>query len=480
MSAEAFRNTVKNLRELKEWFYDEKNSKGILHETRASSKSFIDSSRVDFVLTKEQLIQVVGNETTAQVIFDKVKADQDPTVEYRKGRGQESIIFNDVSFGNLNKTVAGYLQNIAESAGLKGVVQAESIEAERRLADYDKGHVYGWANTLVERTRQDISKRLSSRSVPPEQLEKELNALNNFIDSLHDLLEQYDEAASGITDINASVYAKYRKTSTNWLITWQGAKEQQAGGGKVGTVIGKSNNVNVRGFLKNVVLGSSNNLIESALEGMVKSFVNEGVTKQDSNNLAKLKSSPPIIDMIVDDLTAALTGKPKKLKPEYSGELPNLAKLPIRRVINKQGAKASAKKAQSELMKLKSKVNSAKAKVKQAKLSLTETNLLSLTNLINLGLSEQIRQNMGTGNRRDVLNYRTGRFANSANVERLTVSKQGMITAFYTYMRNPYATFSLGGRQEFPRSRDPKLLISKSIRQLAATQVSNQLRAVQV
>ena len=480
MSAEAFRNTVKNLRELKEWFYDEKNSKGILHETRASSKSFIDSSRVDFVLTKEQLIQVVENETTAQVIFDKVKADQDPTVEYRKGRGQESIIFNDVSFGNLNKTVARYLQNIAESAGLKGVVQAESIEAERRLADYDKGHVYGWANTLVERTRQDISKRLSSRSVPPEQLEKELNALNNFIDSLHDLLEQYDEAASGITDINASVYAKYRKTSTNWLITWQGAKEQQAGGGKVGTVIGKSNNVNVRGFLKNVVLGSSNNLIESALEGMVKSFVNEGVTKQDSNNLAKLKSSPPIIDMIVDDLTAALTGKPKKLKPEYSGELPNLAKLPIRRVINKQGAKASAKKAQSELMKLKSKVNSAKAKVKQAKLSLTETNLLSLTNLINLGLSEQIRQNMGTGNRRDVLNYRTGRFANSASVERLTVSKQGMITAFYTYMRNPYATFSLGGRQEFPRSRDPKLLISKSIRQLAATQVSNQLRAVQV
>jgi hypothetical protein len=87
---------------------------------------------------------------------------------------------------------------------------------------------------------------------------------------------------------------------------------------------------------------------------------------------------------------------------------------------------------------------------------------------------------MGTGNRRDVLNYRTGRFANNASVERLTVSKQGMITAFYTYMRNPYATFSLGGRQEFPRSRDPKLLISKSIRQLAATQVSNQLRAVQV
>jgi hypothetical protein len=483
MTAEAFRNAVKNnTRALKEWFYDEKNSRGILHQTRASSKDFIDASRVDFILTKEQLVTVVGNETTADAIFATMQADtSDPTIEYQLGRGQETIIFRDINFRNLNKTIAKYLENIAEDAGLgKGAVQAQAIEAERSLQRYDKGHVYGWANTLVERTRESITEKLKDSRVPPDQLQKELDALNSFIDSLHNLLEQYDEAASGITDITADVYAKYRKTSTNWLITWHGAAEQQAGGGKVGTIIGKSNNVNVRGFLKNVVLGSSDKLVEDALTGMVNSFVKEGIAQQGAANLLQLKSSPPILDMIVDDLTAALTGKPKKLKPEYTGDLPNLAKLPIRRVLNKQAAKASVKKVQAELMNLKGKVRRAKAKVKQAVLPFAEVNLLSLTNLLNLGLAEQIRQNMGTGDRRDVLNYRTGRFANSANVERLTMSKQGMITAFYTYMKNPYATFSVGGKQQFPRSRDPKLLISKSIRELAAQQVSNQLRAVQV
>jgi hypothetical protein len=47
-------------------------------------------------------------------------------------------------------------------------------------------------------------------------------------------------------------------------------------------------------------------------------------------------------------------------------------------------------------------------------------------------------------------------------------------------MKNPYATFSSGGRQQSPQTRDPKLLISKSIREIAQQQVANQLRAVAV
>lgn len=480
MTAKAFRDTVKKLPELKDWFYDEKNSRGILHETRASSKKFIDSSRVDFILTKEQLIEVIGNETTADTIFQKVIADSDdPTVEYRQGKGQESIVFNNVNFATLNKTVARYLENIAESAGLRGVVKAEAIEAERSLLNYDKGHVYGWANTLVERTRQSIADKLRSRKVSDDQLQVELTALNNFIDSLHNLLEQYDEAASGITDINANIYAKYRKTSSNWLITWQGAREQQGAGGRVGTAIGKSNDVNVRGFLKNVVLGSSDKLIQSALEGMVASFLKEGLAQKGSQNLLQLESSPPIIEMIKDDIVSAISGKPKELRPEYTGQLPDLVKLPIRRVLNKQSAKASTKKAQAELMNLKTKVKNTQTKLKQKKLKTTEIDLLSLTNIINSSLSERIRQNMGTGTRKDILNYRTGRFASSVEVERLTISKQNLITAFYSYMKNPYATFSSGGKQELPKSRDPKLLIAKSIREIMATQVSNKLRAVE-
>jgi hypothetical protein len=62
----------------------------------------------------------------------------------------------------------------------------------------------------------------------------------------------------------------------------------------------------------------------------------------------------------------------------------------------------------------------------------------------------------------------------------MSESRQGMITAFYSYMRNPYGTFAEGGAQEFPASRNPKLLIAQSIRQQAGTQVANRMRAVLV
>ena len=87
---------------------------------------------------------------------------------------------------------------------------------------------------------------------------------------------------------------------------------------------------------------------------------------------------------------------------------------------------------------------------------------------------------MGNGSDRRVLNYRTGRFAASAKVERLSESRAGLITAFYSYMKNPYQTFEPGFRQGSPKTRDPKLLIGKSIKEIAATLVGNRMRAVLV
>jgi hypothetical protein len=106
--------------------------------------------------------------------------------------------------------------------------------------------------------------------------------------------------------------------------------------------------------------------------------------------------------------------------------------------------------------------------------------LINLQSILNQKLFEQIKQNMGTGSSTNVLNYRTGRLASSVQVTRVSQSRQGMITLFYSYMKNPYATFSGGGLQQFPRSRDPKTLISRSIRQIASDLVTNQLRAVNV
>lgn len=107
-------------------------------------------------------------------------------------------------------------------------------------------------------------------------------------------------------------------------------------------------------------------------------------------------------------------------------------------------------------------------------------NLTSLQTFINQHLQSAIAANMGDGNSKNVLNYRSGRLAASAKVERMSQSREGMITAFYSYMKNPYATFSEGGEQQLPKSRDPKLLISKSIREIAAQRVVSRMRAVVV
>ncbi len=112
--------------------------------------------------------------------------------------------------------------------------------------------------------------------------------------------------------------------------------------------------------------------------------------------------------------------------------------------------------------------------------SRTQKSSINLLAILQAGINKQVAKNMGQGNEHRVLNYRTGRFAESVQVQRLSESRQGMITAFYSYMRNPYGTFSEGGRQQFPKTRDPKLLISKSVRELAAPIVSARMRAVLV
>ncbi len=98
--------------------------------------------------------------------------------------------------------------------------------------------------------------------------------------------------------------------------------------------------------------------------------------------------------------------------------------------------------------------------------------------LLNQRLPIQVRKNMGKGNARSILNYRTGRFANSTHIKRLTLNKDGSINAFYSYMKYPYQTFEPGYLQGTPYTRDPKTLIGKSIREIAKTVVLNKLKVI--
>ncbi len=144
----------------------------------------------------------------------------------------------------------------------------------------------------------------------------------------------------------------------------------------------------------------------------------------------------------------------KKLKPAKQGKPVNNVNLASKKVVAKFKAVQKASAQPDSLVSL----------------------YLLLTQLIN----KRVAENMGSGASRNVLNYRTGRLADSVKIENLTQSRAGMLSVFYSYMKNPYATFSSGGKQQFPRSRDPKLLISKSIREILHEQAVTNLRSVLV
>lgn len=182
------------------------------------------------------------------------------------------------------------------------------------------------------------------------------------------------------------------------------------------------------------------------------------------SRLLKIRSSPNVLEDISTSLSNTLSG----IKGSV-GQAKTINLLNHKRQIKKKRVKVKLKQNNTENLRLGA-----------GRDSQSLLNLERLQSLINSNLHDQIQSNMGTGSRQDVLNYQTGRFARSAKIERLSESRKGMITAFYSYMKNPYATFSSGGRQEFPTTRDPKLLISKSIRELAGSLVANRMRAVLV
>jgi hypothetical protein len=99
------------------------------------------------------------------------------------------------------------------------------------------------------------------------------------------------------------------------------------------------------------------------------------------------------------------------------------------------------------------------------------TSAAGIQQLIQAQITEKVKENMGEGGS---LVNRTGRFAESVTITNITQSRQGTLTAFYNYMKYPYQTFERGFKQGSTR-RDPRLLIHKSIRDIAIKLVHRKL-----
>jgi len=91
--------------------------------------------------------------------------------------------------------------------------------------------------------------------------------------------------------------------------------------------------------------------------------------------------------------------------------------------------------------------------------------LLSYINEINKRLPAKIEENMGP----PALESRTGRFASSVRAVDVNKTAQGYPSIGYTYAKNPYQIFEQGRGQKPWASpeRDPRILIDKSLREIA-------------
>lgn len=185
------------------------------------------------------------------------------------------------------------------------------------------------------------------------------------------------------------------------------------------------------------------------------------------NNPLLGKSSRSVIEFMQDALIATLKGNKT---PAERSKQDVVSKFVKKAIVQNQAAAPKVFKSPRV----------SKNRVPHNKVQQGEESLFSLEAYLRARINKKVADNMGGGRETRVLNYRTGRFSESVEINRVSESRAGMISVFYNYMKNPYATFSQGGAQQYPRSRDPKALISESIRQLAAEVAVTRLRSVVV
>jgi hypothetical protein len=110
----------------------------------------------------------------------------------------------------------------------------------------------------------------------------------------------------------------------------------------------------------------------------------------------------------------------------------------------------------------------------------SDVDLNDSINRLNDKLHDKIQQNMGKGNSKRILNYRTGRFAKSAEILAFAPSREkNAVNVLVKYMRDPYGTFEPEGRLHLP-GRDPHRIFGRSIRQLLQEEKITNLRRVKV
>ena len=106
-----------------------------------------------------------------------------------------------------------------------------------------------------------------------------------------------------------------------------------------------------------------------------------------------------------------------------------------------------------------------KPKGKVQKATTSSYSVAAIMGNINAKLPQTVADNMGA----PALEYRTGTFAASVRVTDVVKTPKGFPSIGYTYQKGPYSVFeSTSGSRFADVHRDPRVIIDKSIREIAA------------
>lgn len=470
MSIAEFSEALRN-KGIKEWFNKEKgfresqsleNINTLVNPTSLYRSAEGTAGKNAFIITKTTIKDLIFSlkglqgealEEAANIAFAAFgTANVGARVNRRKIKvGQDqAVYFSTISFDTITTLVNNIL----------------NLEAGELAKSFEKGHVVGLNTELLRITASRIAS-IDARVSPGTSKAKDviLKELDNVIAYYKKL--DYDSAniqpASDVP-IYASVDKTISKTgTTKYLVEIQPKIANQASAAEVKATIGSIRKLFDPGALT-----------EKTMLKLIDTLIPKVSDPKFAQDLLNMKSSPSFKNMLANHIVSIISSKPVEQKYSHSKVKIGLEKV----------AKPNLKELRDVVSKEVKKITTLKAKLQRSPPIRTVRgqfySLASLQLLINSQLQDVISANMGDGSQRNVLNYRTGRFAASASVTRLTQSKEGLISAFYTYMKNPYQTFERGFRQGSPKTRDPKLLIGRSIRDIAATKVTNTLRAVSV
>lgn len=478
MSIAEFSTALKN-KAITEWFkieasqggsasaasrlkFSQENINTIVNATKLYRSAEQTAEKTAFVITKDTIKSLLVDfkgiptdseelESIADAYFTKVRATNSGIKVTRRR----------INIGT-DKIPAVYFKNISFDSITNLINNIFELTPNQLATLYEKGHVVGLNTELLRVTAGRIA-NIDARGFVGAS-----SAKNVIIKELSNVIEYYKKLDYDSANIrpaeDVAIYASVNKRvsetgKTKYLVELQPKVANQASSDEVQATIGSIRK-----------LFSPNNLSNDALNKIIDKLLASVTDAKFANDLVNLKSSPSYVDMMGILIANTIRGDAKDQKYD----------VPKRKIASKAVPKVNLSELRTVVKKELIKVQDLKKKLetKVATKNLPVASVASLEALLRSRLTLQIKKNMGTGNARNVLNYRTGRFAESAYIQRATISREGMVSVFYNYMRNPYATFSEGGKQQYPKTRDPKTLIAKSIREIGSTLVGNRMRAI--